>query len=122
MAYNTTQTGRTDTLAPESVPMQFVEGKIVYDSTSITATDYSRFAIGFKPKYIKVVNVTDRISVEWFEGMTASQALLTVAAGTRTLDTTANQFVIDDRGFSLLQNGTVAVLVASVTVCFIAYG
>lgn len=122
MAYNTTQAGRTDTLAPESVPMQFVEGKVVLDGTAITTTDYSRFAIGFKPKYIKVVNITDRIQIEWFEGMTSAQALLTVAAGTRTLDTTAAQVVVDDRGFSILQDGTVAIFVASKTICFIAYG
>lgn len=122
MAYNTTQTGRTDTVAAQSVPLQFAEGKVVYDSTSITATDYSRFAIGFKPKYLKFLNLTDRVQVEWYEGMTASQNMLTVAAGTRTLDTTASAIVVDDRGFSILQNDTLGAIKASKTCCFVAYG
>ena len=41
---------------------------------------------GFDPKYIKLVNETDRITHEWHEGMTAGTTLKTVAAGTRTLD------------------------------------
>lgn len=122
MAYNTTQTGRTDTVAPQSVPMQFVEGKVVYDATAITTTDYTRIAVGFKPKYIKWLNLTDRIQIEWYEGMTASQVLLTVAAGTRTLDTTANAVVVDDRGFSILQDGTLAAIAASKTCCFTVFG
>lgn len=119
MAYNTTH---TDTLAPASVPMQFFEGKVVYDGTSITTTDYTRIACGFKPKYIRWTNLTDRIQIEWFEGMTASQCLLTVAAGTRTLDTTANAVVVDDRGFAILQDGTLAAILASKTCLFVAWG
>ena len=122
MAYNTTQTGRTDTIAPQSTPLHFVEGSVVYDSTSITTTDHSRFAIGFQPKYIKFLNLTDRVQVEWYEGMTSSQALLTVANGTRTLDTTASLIVVDDRGFSILQDGTVGAIKASKTITFVAHG
>lgn len=119
MAYNTTYTA---TLAPASTPMQFMEGKVVYDATAITTTDYTRIACGFKPKYIKWVNLTDRIQGEWHEGMTASELLLTVAAGTRTLDTTANAVVVDDRGFSILQNGALALILASKTCYFTVWG
>ena len=42
---------------------------------------------GFKPRKVKVINLTDRIQYEWFEGMTQGDYLKTVAAGTRTLET-----------------------------------
>lgn len=42
---------------------------------------------GFKPRKLKVINLTDRISYEWFEGMAQGDYLKTVAAGTRTLET-----------------------------------
>ena len=40
---------------------------------------------GFKPRYIRVVNVTDRTSMEWFEGMTDATGMRKEAAGTFTL-------------------------------------
>jgi len=40
--------------------------------------------LGFAPKYVKVTNLTDRISGEWFAESPAATQLLTVAAGTRT--------------------------------------
>lgn len=40
--------------------------------------------LGFKPKYVRIVNLSERIELEWFEGMTNAHALKTVAAGTRT--------------------------------------
>lgn len=119
MAYNTTH---TDTLAAASVPLQFYEGKVVYDATAITTTDYTRIACGFKPKYVCWLNLTDRIQIEWYEGMTSSQVLLTVAAGTRTLDTTASALVVDERGFSVLQDATLAAILASKTCVFRAFG
>lgn len=122
MAYNNSQAGRTDTTSMQAVPLQVFEGKVVYDGTAITTTDYTRIACGFKPKYIRWLNLTDRIQIEWYEGMTSSQNLLTVAAGTRTLDTTALAVVVDDRGFSILQDGTLAAIVASKTCVFFAHG
>jgi len=115
MAYNTTH---TDVVSICSVPMQFAEGTVTYDATAITTTDYTRIACGFKPRYIRWLNLTDRIQIEWWEGMTASQNLRTVAAGTRTLDTTASAVVVDDRGFSILQDGTLAAILASKTCVF----
>lgn len=123
MAYNDTQTGRTDTVAFGSVPMQKAVGTIVYDATAITATDYSRFAVGFKPKYICFANLTDGIQGEWYEGMTASQILKTAQAdGARTLNTTASCVVVDDRGFSILQNASLGLILAEKTCVFHAHG
>lgn len=40
--------------------------------------------LGFEPRYVKVTNLTDRISGEWYKESGAATQLLTVAAGTRT--------------------------------------
>ena len=45
------------------------------------------FTCGFKPRYVKVVNETDRTQIEWYEGMADAEGIVTVAAGTRTLVT-----------------------------------
>lgn len=54
------------------------------DSGTVAAR---KFVVGFKPRYVKVVNETDRIQEEWFEGMADAEGLLQVAAGTKTLIT-----------------------------------
>lgn len=45
-------------------------------------------ACGFIPSYIRLVNLTDRITYEWFDGMTAAHSLKTAANGTMTEETT----------------------------------
>lgn len=50
--------------------------------------------LGFVPRYVRVVNLTDRIQYEWFEGMTNPGALKQVAAGTGTLETTEGPTII----------------------------
>ena len=42
---------------------------------------------GFKPRYVKLINLTDRIVSEITDTMAATQTLNTAAAGTMTLDT-----------------------------------
>ena len=65
---------------------------------------------GFRPRYVIVDNVTDRIKWEWYEGMAAGTNIQTVAAGTRTLITTAGVTVTITEGaqpalnFAVLQN------------------
>ena len=115
MADNTA--GQTIVNSVDQATSQFATGKITYDSTTITATDFTRVACGFQPRYIKWTNLTDRISVEWYEGMGSSACLKTVAAGTRTLDTTANAVVADKVGFRILQDATLAAILAS-KVCY----
>lgn len=53
---------------------------------------------GFKPTRVLVVNVTDRISYEYFMGMNEGDYFKTVAAGTRTLETDDVLVVEDDEG------------------------
>ena len=118
MADNTA--GQTRTVGNDQVTGQFASGKVVFDATALTTTEYVRIECGFKPRYVEWENLTDRIKKEWNEGMTASQALLTVAAGTRTLDTTASAVVVDSVGFRMLQDTNVAA--ASKTCYWRAYG
>lgn len=43
--------------------------------------------VGFLPRKVRWVNLTDRIEWEWMTGQANGTTLKTVAAGTRTLDT-----------------------------------
>mgnify|MGYP000850313937 FL=1 len=120
MADNTA--GQTRTVSNDQATAGgFATGKIVYDATAITATDYTRVETGFQPRYVEWENVTTLVKIEWSEGMTASQCLKTVAAGTRTLDTTANAVVVDSKGFRILQNVTLDAITASDTCYWRAY-
>lgn len=120
MADNTA--GQTITRGVDQPGSQFATGKIAYDATEIVATDYTRVLVGFRPRYIKWTNLTDRISVEWQEGFGSAECLKTAAAGTRTLDTTAAAVVVDDKGFRILQNATLAAILASKTCYWEARG
>lgn len=60
-------------------------GRVVTDAA--TAAD-TTFTVGFSPRIVRFINLTDRITLEWYEGMAADSAIMTVAAGTRTLITT----------------------------------
>ena len=115
MADNTA--GQTIVTGIDQATAQFATGKITYDATTITATDSTRVALGFKPRYVRWINLTDRVQVEWYEGMGSSANLKTVAAGTRTLDTTANGVVVDQIGFRILQDATLGAILAS-KVCY----
>jgi hypothetical protein len=121
MAENTTY---TQTLNPSQSNGQFAVGKVVFDATAITATDYVEFDIGFKPKYVQFLNITDRIGGEFYEGMADNSCLKTVAAGTRTLEVTGGNggITLTDRGFRVLQNATLALVLASKTCVFQARG
>ena len=98
----------------DGVPRK-ARGLAVFDATAIVAADSVRIACGFKPRYVRWVNVTDRVEGEFFEGMAANSCLKTVAAGTRTLEITSGNggITVDDRGFRVLQNATLALVLAS---------
>lgn len=51
---------------------------------------------GFRPRYFRLENTTDRTATEWFENLPATQTIVTVAAGTRTLDTSS--LLVPDNG------------------------
>lgn len=133
MAYTINEdTGTTNTGngAPADGPKIKV-GRMVLDATALTATEYQLFECGFTPKYVCFENVTDRIKVEWYEGMAADTCIKTAAAGTRTLETTNQGITITDsngqasttgRCFCVSQNATLAVTTASDTHTWIAIG
>lgn len=130
MALNTAGQTRTGN-APGADANGFKVGRIVLDATAITAGDYLLVECGFTPKYVQFVNVTDRIGVEWYEGMAADTCIKSAANGTRTLETTNKGITICDpsgvantegRCFMVSQNATLAVIAANKTLTYKAIG
>lgn len=74
----------TNTQANSVGIVNFASGYVVTDAGAAADTN---FQLGFKPRYVKWVNLTDRIIDEWWDGMAVdgSAGLHTVAAGTITL-------------------------------------
>lgn len=93
-------------------------GYVTMPATAITAADSVVFTTGFRPRKVVVENVTDRIRIEWYEGMADNSCIKTAAAGTRTLETTNGGITVSANGFSVLQNATLAVVVASKVLAF----
>jgi hypothetical protein len=121
MAINTAGQTLTGNTVPHDAPKIKV-GRNVFDATAITAADSTLVNLGFTPKYVVWENVTDRIKIEWYEGMAANTCIKTVAAGTRTLETTNGGITVctsdgtaavDGKCFSVLQNATLAAILAS---------
>lgn len=115
MARNTA--GQTATYNPSQGTPAHAVGVDVFDVTAITATDYVEFVCGFQPKYVIFENVTDRICGEFYEGMAANSCIKTVATGTRTLEVTGGNggITLTSNGFRVLQNATLALVLASKT-------
>lgn len=85
----------------------FATGKIVSDGSAAAAVTIT---LGFIPRYVRFVNLTDRITDEWFDGMASASSLHAVAAGTLTLETT-NGIAVSGSSFTL----TATTMVASKT-------
>ena len=118
MAENTTYTLTTYKEGDNST----VTGKIVFDGTAITAADYIEIDVGFKPRYVRVENSTDRVSLEHWQGMADESAVKTAAAGTRTLEVTGGNkgITLTDRTFQVAQNVSLGAIAASKTLYFTA--
>ncbi len=97
---------------PSQANGQFNTGKVVFPATAIVATDYTEVDCGYKPKYVRWENMTDRVSLEWFEGMAQDSALKTAASGTKSLEPT-NGITVNDLGFRVVQNAGVGAILAS---------
>lgn len=89
-------------------------GQVVTDSGAAAA---ATFTLGFVPRYIKFVNLTDRIIDEWFETMAAASSLHTVAAGTVTNELT-NGITVSGNTFTV----TATTLAASKSFFYLAHG
>lgn len=129
MAVNSTYTQNKASQAADAPHM--ASGRITFGADAITAGDYVVQALGFTPRYIRVENVTDRIAVEWFEGMADDTCVKTAAAGTKTLETTNKGLTVCDsdgtanasgRSFKISQNATLAVIAASKVLNWVAHG
>lgn len=117
---------------------KYAAGSNTFDATAITAGDYISIAVGFTPKYIVWSNDTDRVMVEWRDGMAQDSCIKTVAAGTRTLEVTGGNhgFVIGSLTntnslagvvagpgvVQLSQNATLAAILASKVCRWQAWG
>lgn len=129
MALNTTFTQNGNTIAADGARVKV--GRLTLPADSITTTDYLLQEVGFTPRQVIFINLTDRISVAWYEGMADDTCLKTAAAGTQTLETTNKGITICDsegnakttgRNFKVSQNGTLAVIAASKVITWIAIG
>jgi len=60
-------------------------GQVVTDAaTAVDAT----FVVGYTPRAVHFINITDGSMLEWYEGMADNSAVQTTAAGARSLITT----------------------------------
>lgn len=87
-----TFTGPSQTTAP-----QVAVGRITATSTPVAI---SGFSTGFSPRYVCVVNTSERVKIEWFDQMSAAQGVKTVAAGTVTKLTSLG-ITVGKTGFSI---------------------
>jgi hypothetical protein len=74
-----------------TVNLQTNAGGVVNNAVGQVTTDAggavdTTFTLGFIPRYVEWVDRTNRITLQWYEGMAQNSAIRTVAAGTRTLD------------------------------------
>jgi hypothetical protein len=96
-------TAPTSTYKRNGGPVQRAQGSV--SGTYTAASDVSTTAnatvaagvltvtLGFVPMHVKLVNVTDKIAFEWFDGMNQGDYLKTVANGAVTLET-GDEFTI----------------------------
>lgn len=68
------------------------------DTGTVAAYQYTD--LGFKPRYVKVINETSGDTIEWIEGMADAEGYKRVAAGTGAL-VTSNGITVGERGFTL---------------------
>ena len=54
--------------------------------------------LGWVPKYFKIMNCTDRLTQEWFQGMNQGDFIETAANGVRTLETDDQVVVVETTG------------------------
>lgn len=104
----------TNTQANSGGITNHATGYVVSDGGAAAA---ATFTVGFTPRVVRFHNVTDRISDEWMTGMASASSIHTVAAGTRTLETT-NGIAVSGVTFTV----TATTMVASKTFVWEAIG
>lgn len=78
---------------------EFSSGSFTSDNTTTTVT------LGFKPRWVKIINSTDTIVWEKFEGMAAANCLKTVNHDTaqHSIDTGSHLLINSDGTLTLSQ-------------------
>jgi len=71
-------------------------GTVVTDAGG--AVDTTIGPVGFIPRVVRWINLTDKITLEWYTDMAANSAIRTIAAGTRSLDVSSGITVIQPGG------------------------
>lgn len=96
----------TQSMQPASVSNVAV-GRYLSTSTAAAFT----ITTGFKPRYVKVVNLgsTGLATLEWFEGMADASALLEITDGTKSVDTTTG-ITVTANGFTVGLNTDVNII------------
>ena len=105
---------------PSALGCQFTSGAYLDTAVAADAT----ITIGFTPRYVKVINITDRIAIEWWKDALSASAdtcIKTAANGTVTLETTNKGIVVTAGAFKISSNATLAVLVNSKQLAWVAY-
>lgn len=74
--------------------------------TSGVANSPLVLTLGFVPTYFKLLNVTDGVSGEWYEGMTAGYYQLSVIAGDKTYVNTNAAFTVNSDGTVSIETDT----------------
>ena len=95
---------RTEAVTRDNGLMRLHSGAILDDAAAPVAASVN---LGFRPRYIRVVNHTDRIEYEWFQGMDSGSSLRTVETGVRTAQAAEGPTIAKDGttiGFPVLQN------------------
>jgi len=110
----------TNTQATAAGVLNHATGVVVSDAGA--ATGFT-FTCGFIPRVIRWQNVTDGIMHEWYEGMTNPGAIKTLAAGTRSIETT-NGFTVGTTAAGTAGTFTVAaaLIIASKSYVWEAFG
>ena len=62
-------------------PNRIAHGRY-FDDQAVAAD--AQFDIGFRPRYVRVMNETGLAVLEWFEGMTDGRGIKQITAGTMT--------------------------------------
>jgi len=86
----------TQTKTNDCSPVQRAVGRYLTTSTAAAFT----IVTGFKPRHVRVINLTLRNQMEWYEGMAAASAVVSSASGTRTLVTSLG-ITQNDNGFTV---------------------
>src|SRR5258708_34774053 len=74
------------TIVSQSNSESIVNFAVIRATTDAAAAAAASFNFGFIPRWVRVTNLTNLTSDEWYEGMAPLSSVHAVAAGTTTLE------------------------------------